>query len=571
MFRKRFALAIGFSASLALSALADTPRLVSFQAFLTEDHDANPATPEVPVDGVRNFRFSVWTDASSVALADRVWFEERNATVHEGQLQVLLGQAALAGGVASGPLDESVFAAPVRWIEIHDLGAAAPLSPRIRVTSAPYAMRIETLDGATGGTVSGNLEVDALKTGTLRLSSGAVAGHVLVSDANGNATWQAPAEGDGSATHANGSFHVKSSGNTGLALYANKSGLLQPDAAGKIELESGLGARVELSHVDDPSDLRAVLGGGTSTGGGSLNLYDNGSIGVYNDENNQVLEFISREGDNEQPMLKVSDSAGELAFRVRAASDLANDRPEISLLDAGKEWVQMVANKVNGGTTFILREETANGTSYDAIEMETNASEGGATIWLRDRDGNTTMILDADEDSDPGNSRLRMQQDGEDTIVLSASDGRVKTQILEITGGSDLSEQFDVNGGAEPGTVVSIDAANPGQLVVSSRAYDRTVAGIVSGAGGVETGMIMGQKGSIADGQHAIALTGRVYVKADASHGAIQPGDLLTTSERPGFAMRVDDHARATGAVLGKAMTALKSGEGLVLVLVGLQ
>jgi hypothetical protein len=60
-------------------------------------------------------------------------------------------------------------------------------------------------------------------------------------------------------------------------------------------------------------------------------------------------------------------------------------------------------------------------------------------------------------------------------------------------------------------------------------------------------------------------------VKVDASHGAICPGDLLTTSERPGHAMKVGESGRAQGAILGKAMTALKDGQGLVLVLVTLQ
>ena len=68
-----------------------------------------------------------------------------------------------------------------------------------------------------------------------------------------------------------------------------------------------------------------------------------------------------------------------------------------------------------------------------------------------------------------------------------------------------------------------------------------------------------------------VALSGRVYVQADAGNGSIVPGDLLTTSEAPGHAMKVTDHAQAQGAVLGKAMTGLKEGSGLVLVLVTLQ
>jgi len=75
----------------------------------------------------------------------------------------------------------------------------------------------------------------------------------------------------------------------------------------------------------------------------------------------------------------------------------------------------------------------------------------------------------------------------------------------------------------------------------------------------------------VLEGDHHVALSGRVYVKADASTGPIRPGDLLTTSATPGHAMKVTDHDQAQGAILGKAMTSLDSGTGLVLVLVTLQ
>jgi hypothetical protein len=151
---------------------------------------------------------------------------------------------------------------------------------------------------------------------------------------------------------------------------------------------------------------------------------------------------------------------------------------------------------------------------------------------------------------------------------------RVSVNILEITGGSDLSEQFVVSdeaGQLKPGMVVCIDAENPGSLVVSKKAYDRTVAGIASGAGGVNPGMLMGQKGTEADGEQPVALTGRVYCWADASNGPIEPGDLLTTSNTPGHAMKVTDYNKSQGATLGKAMSSLEEAKGLVLVLVSLQ
>ncbi len=93
---------------------------------------------------------------------------------------------------------------------------------------------------------------------------------------------------------------------------------------------------------------------------------------------------------------------------------------------------------------------------------------------------------------------------------------------------------------------------------------------MVSGANGVNPGIQMQQQGLL-DGGKNVALTGRVYVQADASNGAIKPGDLLTTSGTPGYAMKVTDHVRAAGAILGKAMTGLNNGKGMVLVLVTLQ
>ena len=68
-----------------------------------------------------------------------------------------------------------------------------------------------------------------------------------------------------------------------------------------------------------------------------------------------------------------------------------------------------------------------------------------------------------------------------------------------------------------------------------------------------------------------MALSGRVYALADASKGAIKPGDLLTTSSTLGHCMKVTDPTKAQGAILGKAMTGLKEGKGMVLVLVSLQ
>jgi hypothetical protein len=154
--------------------------------------------------------------------------------------------------------------------------------------------------------------------------------------------------------------------------------------------------------------------------------------------------------------------------------------------------------------------------------------------------------------------------------------GQARVRTLQIVGGSDLAEPFDVAECADvtvlPGMLVVIDPAKPGNLKVATDAYDTRVAGAISGANGLAPGMVMRAEGEAhADGQYPVAIAGRVWVWCDAAFGAIVPGDRLTTSTVPGHAMRVADEARAGGAVVGKAMTELKEGRGMVLVLINLQ
>jgi hypothetical protein len=197
---------------------------------------------------------------------------------------------------------------------------------------------------------------------------------------------------------------------------------------------------------------------------------------------------------------------------------------------------------------------------------------------------NTSTQATAHFQNDGAGQVLWLQKDNPGNFIQAYGSGETKfwvdqagvthTKVLEILGGADLSEKFDVGGGEgdiEAGMVVSIDPGHEGRLELARAPYDHRVAGVISGAGGVQPGMLMGQDGSIASGARPVALIGRVYCRATAANGPIEPGDLLTTSMVPGHCMRVDDPSRAPGAILGKAMGSLKKGEGLILVLVGLQ
>jgi hypothetical protein len=142
--------------------------------------------------------------------------------------------------------------------------------------------------------------------------------------------------------------------------------------------------------------------------------------------------------------------------------------------------------------------------------------------------------------------------------------------VILTNPGADCAEQFDLkpNEIADPGTVMVID--DTGALRRSCRSYDRAVAGVVSGAGAYRPAIVLDQL-SNSQARATIALLGKVYCKVDANVCPIAAGDLLTTSDIPGHAMKATDLSRGFGAVIGKALAPLEAGIGLLPMLIALR
>jgi hypothetical protein len=149
-------------------------------------------------------------------------------------------------------------------------------------------------------------------------------------------------------------------------------------------------------------------------------------------------------------------------------------------------------------------------------------------------------------------------------------DGNINTLGNVQLVGQDLAEPFTVEGPqtARPGSVVVL--TGPDRVRVSDTPYDPRVAGIVSGAGNLKPGIVLGRCDTT-DDRPVIALTGKVWCYVDADEDPIELGDLLTTSGTLGHAMRATDQTRAFGAVIGKALAGLSVGRGLIPVLVALR
>ena len=232
--------------------------------------------------------------------------------------------------------------------------------------------------------------------------------------------------------------------------------------------------------------------------------------------------YAVRDGRKSPVFWSVFDQAGSISHRIETAAG-TNSWARIEFANGNGQWDVGTSRGFNGDQLYFFRE--------------------GAT-----------------------STALAIQPNG-DTRVS----GNMSVASLTIRGGADLAEPFAMSQRDVPsGAVVVIDPANPGRLKMSHRGYDKRVAGIVSGAKGIHPGISMIQEDTLEPGEN-VALSGRVYVKANTNAGPIEPGDLLTTSDIPGEAMKAADPARAQGAVLGKAMTGLSQGDGTVLVLVTLQ
>ncbi|MFM1770277.1 MAG: hypothetical protein RJA22_2806 [Verrucomicrobiota bacterium] len=522
----------------------------------------------------------------------RIWFSNGASyqQLAPDQRIAAVGYALMAASVNNGAITAAKLAdGAVTTAKLADGSVtAAKFAPgSVNGTTLATSLSIGTTNFSGTVNIYGTLADTAgvtLSGGTSQISTygadgleqirlwGASYGEVLLNDLTGNDT----------------TVQLSANSNNGGSLTLNHS-----NSAIRALLTSSATAG-ELLLYSTNSSARVALHGGS--GGSYLNLYTaDGSSGLYLDGDSSGYGFIGVRNTNSQN-------------RVSIAGQGLNGGGQATLYAAdGSTTVQVLADDGTGAGNIKVN----NNISQTRVSILGEGSGTGGEILLSDADGTATIELSAAEGLSSGSTLkmrdldgiLRAELDGDyfggaslilygtnnlANIVLSSSssgEGRITCDVLEINGGSDLSEKFDINPapaagghpgqaaspGPEPGMIVCIDPANPGQLVTSSRAYDRTVAGIISGAGGVKPGMLMGQAGTAADGRQPVALTGRVYCRVDADQGAILPGDLITTSPTPGHGMKVTDHTRAQGAVIGKAMTPLPRGQGLVLVLVSLQ
>jgi hypothetical protein len=473
------------------------------------------------------------------------------------------------------------------WLGISVEGETE-LTPRVELTSAPYASRAAVADWAVSGAAdsdwvmsgdniyrlmgyvgigveipSSKLEVGGTaKVTGFQMPTGAVAGRVLTSNGSGVGTWQAipagftlPYEGSGAVPETSAVFKVWST-DTGSAIYGQNSHFMGGTAGYLADTFDGVvGEHFETRNFGTLGSMYYGVHAKARSADGTA-IYGRHDPSMHSVHLANAAYAGQFSGD-------VVVENGSLAVGTDTPADDLDVRGEVVVtsphsgpaLDIQKTYTLSVGQTVN-------------------FERTVDASAG-----------NDMLQISATSGSPDNFQFIECDRGGVNEWALNG-DGTVTSKGGYLTRDVEVCEMMAVAGGArglEPGDVVVIDTGSSRSLALSFEARSTLVAGVY-GAG---TGFVGSRRGwdkgdgradespssyTVAEmvdefGEIPLAVAGVVRCKVSAENGAISPGDLLVTSDTLGHAMR--DAAPKPGTIVGKALGWLDSGTGVMEVLVG--
>jgi hypothetical protein len=292
------------------------------------------------------------------------------------------------------------------------------------------------------------------------------------------------------------------------------------------------------------------------------NRDNEGDLIVRDNENREVFHF---DGGNAVLRIGTAGNEGDISVRDGRDREVFQFDSEFAVLRIGAAG--------NEGDLIVRDNENREVFHFDGgnavLRIGTTGNEGDISV----RDASNREVFQFDSQF----AVLRVGAAGNEGDIICRDDAG--NESIHLNGGAgdiilrnaDVAEQFDIADAVEapPGTVMAL--AGDGTLAPTASAYDRTVVGVVAGGGRYRSGIVMDHREPGAGRRVPIAMVGKAACRVDARHGPVRVGDLLTSSPTPGCAMRAQDPAQAFGAVIGKALTPLDEGTGLVEMIISLQ
>jgi hypothetical protein len=280
-----------------------------------------------------------------------------------------------------------------------------------------------------------------------------------------------------------------------------------------------------------------VVGVGTATPGAGAGLAGTQEAPIH---------VVSSQNKNSILLVQNANNASNVAPTVRTLADVASQNFQSH---ASSRSITRFGTVLGGWNEFLA--VSGNGLILGTL---------GVTPLILGTSSTQRIIITSAGKVGIGTSNPTAELEVVGTLKATVAVGAVYQDVAEwVPASSDLT----------PGTVVVLNTEKNNEVRPSSSSYDTAVAGVVS----KQPGIILGEGSST---KEMIATTGRVKVHVTAANGAIHVGDLLTTSEIPGVAMKSlpldlgGTKIHRPGTLLGKALEPLASGEGEILVLLSM-
>ncbi len=388
--------------ALASPATADVPQMINYQGRLTNSSGA-------PFDTTVSITFTIYDDSTGGAAK---WSETHpSVSVDSGGFSIILG-----AGSPPMPIEDTVFNQPDRYLGIK-VGSDPELTPRTRLVSVPYSHRVSTVDGATGGTISGDVSIQSDLT---------ISGKATIGPGHTNSGQMAFVAGE----------ENKTSGQ-----HPTVSGGYMNEAAGDFATVGG-GVNNTAKHrgatVAGGDNNKAELDASTVCGGGDNSAKKNGST---------VAGGIGNTAD------------GYFAVVAGGTSNQANGQGSIAC----------------GGSMNV-----AGGTYSFAAGWGAQANNDGTFVWSGSdgssfgSTGNCQFLIDATGGVGIGTTNPKRQLTVQGDILQNSATGTMLCLIAPTSGGSGALGTYDANGNynvllgtpvgyADRGWVAAVDASNVDQ------------------------------------------------------------------------------------------------------------